>query len=165
MKRSAFTFIELLITIVVLGIITISLAVSFDATKGKADFRNNQAEMINIFQKARALSLSNVVVDTTNEINTDYYLLDVAEGSITLTAYGSDSIYTTEIDSYTFDDEISLNKNFKVYYTPPYGDICIDDLTSCSTTSKAFTLIGKYGDIEYEQQYLISIHGGYAEEL
>gem|GEM_PF-1720085 len=165
-RTRAFTLIEMMIVTVIMAILAIGLLFAFQGTKDKADFSNQQIQVVNLIQEARGLSLSNLMVESGGtDYVAEYYKLEIAPAAVSLTAHADtdeDGIAdaSVEIGEVTFEGDVfvRLSTIFDAYYYPPYGDVCIDD---CSTgpTQDTFTLT----DGVNETDITITIYGGYPE--
>jgi prepilin-type N-terminal cleavage/methylation domain-containing protein len=173
MKHRAFTLVEIVIVIMIVAIISVALALSFTESKKHAEFKQVKADVTNIIQQARSLSLANILIDGSgsNQFETDYYLLDFQVDSLTLTAYGTDSHdhpIDSEIDSLEFTSStgIELDAAVDVYYVPPYGEVCFSYASGCdydadTDTSKELNLTRDGSD--QSASITISIYSGYPE--
>lgn len=164
MKHRAFTLIEIIIVIMVVAILSTGLALSFSNGRGQAAFKDAQYQITNIIQEARALSLSNVLIEDTG-VEADYYLLDITASELTLTAYGmgESAAVEHEIQSVTLSDGVEIDSGLQVYYIPPYGDLCFTYAGICNytTTESSFTLIRENSD--QTATFTLSIYSGYPE--
>ena len=165
-RQSAFTLYEIIIVIMMIAVVSVGLAISFGGTKTKVEFEAYETEIVNIMQVARGKSLANTLVGEDEE--TDYYLLDVNTDGMSLTAYGVDygesgAADPIEISSFTLEDGYEINREFEVYYFPPYGELCFEVDCSGTSSSKQFRIDSP--NSEYFTRYLLNLHGGYPEEL
>ena len=154
----AFTLIEMMIVTVIVAILALGLLFAFQGTKDKADFSNQQTQVVNLIQEARGLSLSNLMVG--DEI-AQYYLLSVQRGSVTLSSV-AESGTLLEVGMVTFEGDVSVPRGttFDTYYFPPYGDVCFsEDCAATDPTEDTFTLT----DGVNESDITITIYGGYPE--
>ncbi|MEK7146233.1 MAG: type II secretion system protein [Patescibacteria group bacterium] len=135
-KNPAFTLIEILIVVILMGILTATVAVSFTRSKDKAVFRDNQTQIINMFQKARSLAISNLLTEGDEAI---YYLVEITEDFIYLWTEG-EAGGSEELDRFYFDDDITVTPALEVYYFTPYGDVCFDIDCTDTDTEKTFTI-------------------------
>jgi len=172
MKHRAFTLVEILIVIMITGIVSVGLAISFSGGRDQAAFKEAQSDITNIIQEARALSLANILIEgRANDFETDYYHLAVATDGITLTAYGVDAhdvVIDTEVNSIEIDSEANLeiSEALDIYYVPPYGEICFSYSGGCVFTSQpteeSFSLL-RDGGASQEVTFTLSIYSGYPE--
>ncbi len=172
MKRPAFTLIEILIVISLLGIISLGLALSFQYGRSRAEFKKAEYQLTNIIQRARELSLSNILItDYAQDFETDYYQLQIREDGATLTAYGTSPAgelkpYEIEIINLNSDYGLSIDSALNIYYIPPYGEICFTiNSANCDysdgVTEKSFILSGQ--DSIQEKTFRLSIYSAYPE--
>lgn len=136
----AFTLLELLIVIVILALLSLLMAFSFNGIRNSVKFDNAKNDLVNIIQKARSLSLSNILINDTTP--TDFYLLTLAPSGATVKAYGINSSgveVNDTLETLTFETGITLGGTQKVYYFPPYGDVCFSAACSETDTSKSLT--------------------------
>ena len=125
-------------------------AISYTNSQKKVTFDSDKQKVLAIIQKARNLSLTNLMV---NDKQADYYYLEVGTASITLTGYDIDA-GTSSIDSVTFSTGISNSLPFGVKYHPPYGTVVFD--------SSTHGLILSDGTGNNSSQISISEFGGFA---
>jgi len=154
MKQSprAFTLIEILIVMMILGILAIGISINFEQSKKKAYFNDAELVVTNLIQRARGLSLTNLLVNGTDIAL--YYELSAGADYIQLEAV-SDS--NSELLEYIeFEHDIEIDKNFIVYYYPPDGEVAI----STGDSTIQFTLESPDG---YYTIYRIDNIGGYPE--
>lgn len=153
---SAFTLIELVIAIAIIGVLSVILATRFTQGISRAKFENQVVGVVRILEEARAYSLSNYLVNDTEP--TEYYLLAITETGATLEAYGETEVET--LSSFTLNDEFEISEPYDIYYYPPYGEICI---TSCGNgiTEVDFDLDDYTGG--NQAVFVVSIYGGYPE--
>ena len=157
--RRAFTFIELTIVIFILAILSLSLALAYQRIQAKIQFDAHISRVTSLFQKARTLSLSTLMVSDTDP--TQYYLLHLSEGGMLLDAYGTSGT-PKNIETYTFDEGLTFMGTLDVYYYPPYGDVCIG--SSCPDDSAAQTSLLFIDETSaYTATFSISEAGGYVE--
>ena len=98
--KPAFTLVEILIVIMMIGIFSTGFAISYSNSQ-KVTFESDKERFFH-YSKARNLSLTNLMV---NDKQADYYYLEAGTASITLTGYDIDA-GTSEIDSLTFSSGI-----------------------------------------------------------
>lgn len=120
--KPAFTFVEIVIVILLIAIFASGFALSYENSREKVTFDSDQQRVLSIIQKARNLSLTNLEV---NDKQADYYHLAIATSGITLTGYDIDG-GTSAIDSVTFSTGIISDRSFSVDYAPPYGEVTIN---------------------------------------
>ena len=161
--QPAFTLIEILIVTIMLGIISISMAVSFSGSRTKVEFQDLEVKVINMIQEARSLGLANLLVNEESAEQTDYYLLTIEQDQLTLEAIGVEGnslpIETLTLsEGYEITFRGSINE-LEILYSPPYGDIAFGN----GQSTNFFTLAAKDGS--YETEYSISIFGGFPEEV
>lgn len=152
MKRShpAFTFVEIVIVILLVSMFSTGFAISYSNTKKKVTFDSDQSQVLSIIQKARNLSLTNLQV---NSKQADYYRLYVMASGVLLSGYDIDGD-TATIDSFTFSTGITSDTVFSVDYNPPYGEVTIN------TGGPTFILSDAYGNTS---TITISENGGFAD--
>lgn len=178
-RRPAFTLIEVLVVSMIIGILAITMAVSFSGSRENAKHNSNKDEIYNFFQKARGLSFNSVFVNGSEEL--DYYLMTVGEDEMTLVAVGTGS-ETEEVASVDVADDLMITfenyyegaSEITLYYFPPYGTLCFqDDLSGCDEKPTWATvevgdtiyveLISENGEEEYNVVFSIDKHGGFVE--
>lgn len=163
-KKTAFTFIELILVITLLAILSTAVILGWRQNQIHAQFRDLETKIISMIQKARGLSLSNLTIENADEsIPVEYYLLNISETSLSIQAIGQDSAATAEeIDVLEFPEGFSLDTTFEVYYFPPYGEVCWEsDCPDDFEEEKTFTLSTEFSN--ENQEFGISIYGGYPE--
>lgn len=169
MKKPAFTFIEVLVVTIIIAILSMAVALSFQGTRDKIAFDNTKNEMVSFVQKARSLSLANLLIEDTYP--TEYYKLTINEDGMEIVAYGESGTVSESIDTLELTEghgiyPYSADVGMPIYYFPPFGDICLtDELSDCDTagTTREFMLYNAEGTREVE--FVISTTGGYLEEL
>ncbi len=152
MRSPAFTLIELLIVTLIIALLSGGFMISYTNLREKAVFDDDQSKTISIIQKARDLSLTNLQV---NDLETDYYRLEVKTDGITLTGYDIDG-GTRSIGSVTFSTGITSDTEFYADYSPPYGTITL----STGGQSQDFTIADSNGNTSTVS---IGIFGGFPE--
>ncbi len=90
MNPRAFTFVETVIVISMTAILSVTLAFSMRSLRERASFRDDQTQLVNLLQKARSLSLSNILVDGNETL---FYRFHLSSSGATL--------YTTTDDAGT----------------------------------------------------------------
>ncbi len=125
--KPAFTLVEIVIVIMMIGIFSTGFAISYSNSQKKVTFESDKEKVLSIIQKARNLSLTNLMV---NDTQADYYYLEVTGANLTgtgltLTGYDIDGV-SSLIDSVTFSSGIYTNLFLKVKYYPPYGTVTFD---------------------------------------
>ena len=159
--RPAFTLIEMMIAIIIIALLTIAMAFSFSGARDRSNLSDQKTQILNIIQEARGLSLSSLL--TENGDVADYYELEIAEGDINLKAkaYQGGDILINRMD---LEEEFEFEPfDFSIYYIPPYGEVCIDDIPPCdgSTSEVSFTLQTEDG--AQQAVFTITKYGGYPE--
>lgn len=160
-KHAAFTFIELLIVIIIMAVLSISLAVAYQRVQLKVRFDKNVSRITELFQQARTLSLSTLMIEGTDP--TYYYVLELDASSVTLSAYASDpSIYET-LETFTVDSDMSLTSTASgIYYLPPSGEVCIDAETCDTGTTEAALILSDLTGT-YSTVFTLTTAGGYVD--
>ena len=157
-RAKAFTLMELLIVIVILAVLSVLLGTSYIKMASAARFNNAKTDIVNMIQKARSLSLSNILINDTEP--TDYYVLTLEVGEVSIEAYASDGTSET-ITSLPLDSSFSFDTSLSVLYVPPYGDVCFDNIACASTdTTRDLILTDTYG---HTATFTIDVNGGYVE--
>lgn len=166
-KQPAFNLIELLITTVIVAVLATVAALSFSGAKNGAVFNDQKTKVVDLLQQARSYSLSNVLVDSSTEKTTDYYILEIDENTITLSAIGTSSTTsTTELTSlelqegYTFALPSGASK-IEIYYIPPYGEICFYAY-DCSDSTEEISFILS-GPDDRKATITLNVFAGYPE--
>lgn len=157
-KKPAFTLIEILIVVILMAILTMTVAVSFDRSHDKAVFRDNQTEIINIFQKARSLAISNLLTEGDEAL---YYLVEITEDFIYLWTEGAAG-GSEELARFYYDDDITVEPALEIFYFTPYGDVCFDIGCTDTDTEKTFT-ISSTSNTGYTATISISTFSGLPE--
>lgn len=172
MKHHAYTLPEIIIVVLVTSIISLALAVSFSNAKKQAEFKQDQADIVNIIQEARTLSLANIIVEgSVNDFATEYYLLEFTTDGVELTAHATNGFgydVSSDVSSVSLNSDlgIGLNTTQKVYYVPPYGEVCFAYSSGCDYTSDTDTqkeLVLERDGSNQESTITISIYSGYPE--
>lgn len=159
--RSAFTLIELTIVVIIMAILSVSLALAYQNIQLKVRFDAHVSRIISIFQEARSSSLSNRMIDGTDP--TAYYELSLDTTSITLTAYANDTSINEVLDTYTFDSDISLSSSVNdIYYFPPTGEVCIST-PDCGSGDSDLRFILSSSDSTRFTQFDLTTVGGYVD--
>ena len=163
MKSSprAFTFVELLIAILIVAILSIALLTNFQRSRLKANFDDQVTEVVDILQKARSYSRTNMMVLDTEPA--DYYLLTISSSGITIDAYGptvDEGIESMSLDSgFEIDNTSGVDH---VFYFPPSGEICMDT-PDCASGITEITFTVQDDDGTYTKDITINVYGGYPE--
>lgn len=167
-SRLAFTLLEVTIVILIMAIMTATLAWAFRRSQVRSQFDAQVTEIVGLFQEARALSLSQVIVNGTDPA--DHYILTVEQNELRLEAAydsGSETLDNISLDYNWF---ISLNgqeaaeEAIEFFYYPPEGDICIaGDCSNNAETAAVFYLVDD--ENELSTQFTVSVFGGYPELL
>lgn len=171
MKHRAFTLVEIVVVVLVVGIVTAGLALSLNNGRAQAEFKNAEYQVTNLLQEARSLSLANILIeDESGDFETDYYHLSVTRPRMILTAYGtndSGSAVSQEIDTVelSMDHELSFDGVYDIYYVPPYGELCFSYSGGCVFTGQptelSFDLTRE--EVGQTRTFTISIYSGYPE--
>ena len=135
------------------------MAFSFSGARDRSNLSDQKTQILNIIQEARGLSLSSLL--TEGEV-TDYYELSVAENGVSLLAKTHEG-ERTEISSVDLKEGFQIQGERDIYYIPPYGDVCIEDIPPCdgTNTETSFTLTSLEGNGEVT--FTITKYGGYPE--
>lgn len=134
MKKSrAFTLIEVFIIVLIVSIVTVSMALGFGENRDRAEFKSYETELISLMQEARNLGFSNLSVDG---VNIDYYVLSFETSAVTLTGFDESAATSTVVNSIELSADYRINSTFDITYTPPDADISISD----GSSSKDFTI-------------------------
>jgi prepilin-type N-terminal cleavage/methylation domain-containing protein len=160
MKSSprAFTFVELLIAILIVAILSIALLTNFQRSRLKANFEDQVTNIVRIMEEVRAYSRTGILVNGTDPAN--YYLLTIGSGELTIDIF-SDTSHET-ISEYELDAGFETNgADREIYFFPPNGEICFSKYCTDSTTEYTFTVQDTSGT--YTQDITINIYGGYPE--
>lgn len=153
-KIRAFTLVEFIIVITIIAIMATGFALSFTRSKKSATFNDYETQIVSILQKARGLSFSDLNVES---IDVDHYDLDIQTTSVTLNAINSTGT-TVELEKISLPSEYRINSAFHVYYTPPNGEVTIND----GSNVRSFTFYTT--DSAYSSTIVISTFGsGYPE--
>ena len=160
-RHAAFTFIEVIIVVIIMAILSISMAVAFQNVQLKVRFDKNVSRITELFQQARTLSLSTLMIDGTDP--TYYYALNLGTSSVTLIAYAADTSVTQTLETFTYDSDMYLNDlAIGIYYFPPSGEICIGAASCASGATEAeITFADRSGT--YSTQFTITTAGGYVD--
>ena len=166
MKRPAFTFIELMITTLILGFLAVAGSISVQKSRIRATFRGYETEIIHLVQQARSSSLSNLRIGDEDDLGATeevvHYELLIQEEGITLNAVGDTISKELGVVDLSTDDDVSISTEFEVYYFPPYGEVCFSP--SCldgGLTEQSFTLDSEFSDMY--TQVTIDVYGGFPE--
>lgn len=160
-KRAAFTFIELIIVIIIMAILSVAMAVAYQKVQLKVRYNANVDAITELFQRARSLSLSTIMIDGTYP--TYYYVLNVDEGSATLIAYGTELSITQEIDSFVYDPKMGIRlPAIEIYYFPPSGRVCMGVL-SCTSGDTESSVTFEDSTGTYSTEFTITTAGGYVD--
>lgn len=157
-KRSAFTFVELLIVILIMAILAVALSIAYQRVQLRVRFDAHEAAVNDFFQRARAHSLNTIILDETEPVL--YYELLLNQRSVTLNAVGA--TLTEELDSYDFGTDISLDGDYAVYYFPPSGDVCLTQ-DDCSSTDSELTVTLSDSSATFSTEFTVQKNGGYVE--
>ncbi len=165
-KRPAFTFIELLIVIIIMAILSVALAISYQRVQLKVRYDAHVNAIVELFQRARSLSLSTLMIDDTEPV--EFYYLAVGEGDVVLTAEGGG--LSEELDRFTFDNDIMIDTELEIYYFPPYGDICLgasgcnDPIFVGPPETENVTVLSDASGV-YSTEFTITNVGGYVDAV
>jgi len=155
LRAKAFTLIELLMVIVLVAVLSVLLVTSFVSLSSNARFNNAKTQIVSMIEKARSLSLSNILINDTEP--TDYYKLTLTGGTVTIDAYGSTS--NESIATLSLDTDFSFTSTLDVYYFPPYGDVCFD--ASCTDPSTTAAVVLSNADSTKTATFTFDVNGGY----
>lgn len=156
LRAKAFTLIELLMVIVLVAVLSVLLVTSFVSLSSNARFNNTKTQIVSMIEKARSLSLSNILINDTEP--TDYYKLSLIDGMVTIDAHGptlSESIATLSLDI-----DFSFTTTLDVYYFPPYGDVCFN-ASDCSDLSTSAEVVLSNADASKTATFIFDVNGGY----
>lgn len=158
-KHRAFTFIEMIIVVFILAILSVSLSVAYQKVRLKVRFDANVSTITNLFQKARSLSLATVLVGGTEPV--EYYALTITEEEMMLIAQGSTLDDT--LGSFTYDADMSITSgDLSIYYFPPYGEVCIG-LSTCDSGATEAVLTFDDDSGTYSTEFTLTAVGGFVE--
>lgn len=160
MKRRAFTLIEMLLVVSMTAIIAVTMSFSIRNVQERATFKEHQQEIVAIFQTARTLALSNLLLD--GQV-AEFYVIEVASNYMTLNAGFADGSGQS-IEVLEFDEEFEADTGVDsatFYYFPPAGEVCFVYTCDSGSTSKTISLLSTQAD--YETEITIDIYGGYPE--
>jgi Tfp pilus assembly protein FimT len=161
LRAKAFTLMELIIIIVILAVLSVLLGTSYIKLASAARFNNAKTDIVSMIQKARSLSLSNLLINDDPDYPTDYYLLTIGTSSVSIDAYASDDSTHENLKTLTLDSSFSFSSPIEVYYSPPYGAVCFDDPGCTSTDTEQSTILtDTYG---HKATFTIDVNGGYVE--
>lgn len=159
--HAAFTLIEVTIVVIIMAILAVSLALAYQSIQLKVRYDSNVNQIAELFQQARSLSLSSLMINDTDP--TYYYILNVDEGAATLTAYSTDTSVNEVIDTFTYDSDMNITTPaIEVYYFPPNGAICFGVYT-CTSTDTENSVTFEDSEGTYSTQFTITKAGGYVE--
>ncbi len=160
-KHAAFTFIELIIVVIIMAILSISLAVAYQNVQLKVRFDAHVSTITELFQQARTLSLSTLMINGTDP--TYYYALSLGTTSVTLKAYATDTSVTQTLETFTYDSDMRLTSSaIAIYYFPPSGEICIGSASCSSGATEANITFGSRSGT-YSTEFTITTAGGYVD--
>lgn len=163
MKSSAraFTFIELLISITIIAILSIGVAINFKESIVKANLEDHVSQIVHILQQARGYSLTNFLVNDTEPA--DYYVVTITSSAITLKVYGATDNETLESMSMDTGYTITgITSPERIYYFPPTGEICFT-AAACTSADTELTLTVTDSTGNYTQDISLSKFGGSPE--
>lgn len=178
-RHNAFTLIEVLVVSMMIGILAMSMAVTFSGSKQSAQHRSTQDEVFNLIQKARGLSFSSVYVNGVEPL--DYYVLQFDAQEVQLNAIGGSE--TEPIDSIELPEELmfTIGETYRevnemaLYYFPPYGTLCfVENEADCDEIPSWLMDYGYEGYIgiplsaqdeedDFEVTFEITKHGAFVE--
>lgn len=159
--HAAFTLIEVTIVVIIMAILSVSLALAYQEIQLKVRFDAHVNRITGIFQEARSSSLSNRMIDGTDP--TAYYELSLDTTSITLTAYANDPSVNEILDTYAFDSDITLSSSANdIYYFPPTGEVCISTPDCDSGDPDLRFILGNSDSTRFTQFDLTTV-GGYVD--
>lgn len=160
-RAKAFTLIELLMVIAMIGILSTMFGLSFVKLVADARFKNAKTEIVSMVEKARSLALSNILINDDVTTPTDYYKLTLSGTSVSVDAYADDDVTTENIDTFTLNNGITFAGVIEAYYFTPYGLVCFDtpDCDSANTDTYRFvTMSDSNGNTA---TFTIDVNGGY----
>lgn len=158
LRAKAFTLIELLMVIVIIAVLSVLLVTSFVSLSSNARFNNAKTQIVSMIEKARSLSLSNILINDTEP--TDYYKLTLTGGTVTIDAYGTDPTISESIASLSLDTDFSFATTLDIYYFPPYGDVCFN-AADCSDPSTSAEVVLNNADSTKSAAFTFDVNGGY----
>jgi type II secretory pathway pseudopilin PulG len=144
--------------IVLVAVLSVLLVTSFVSLSSNARFNNTKTQIVNMIQKARSLSLSNILINDTDP--TDYYKLTLTGQTVTIDAYGTVPTNTESIGILNLDTDFSFASTLDVYYFPPYGDVCFN-ASNCSDSSSTAAVILSNADATKTATFTFDVNGGY----
>ena len=158
-RAKAFTFIELLMVITMMGILSVILGLSYTKLQTLTRFKNEKTQIVNMIEKAHSLSLSSILINDTEP--TDYYELSITPSTLSLDAYASDGTTTENIDSLSLERDFSFDLSVDIFYFPPYGDVCFD-VSTCDSADTSKTREVTLSDSSTDTAtFTIDVNGGY----
>ena len=162
--RPAFSFVELLVVMMILAILTVALAIAYQRIQLKVRYDANVSSITELFQRARTMSLSTVLINDTEPV--EYYLLAVNNHDISLVAQG-DTLSET-LDTFEYDADMEMSDELEIYYFPPFGEVCLgvylcrdSSFTGTVETENTTTFSDRTG--AYEAEFTITNTGGFVE--
>ena len=160
-KHAAFTLIELTIVIIIMAILSVAMAVSCQKVQLKVRYDANVDAITELFQRARSMSLSTLMIDGTDP--TYYYELYLDSGSITLTAYSTNSSVYETLDSFDYDAGMDITSlPIGMYYFPPSGEVCIG-AASCASGATQASITFEDDTGTHSTSFTITTAGGYVD--
>ncbi|QQR54823.1 prepilin-type N-terminal cleavage/methylation domain-containing protein [Candidatus Peregrinibacteria bacterium] len=163
-KKPAFTFIELVIVILIMSVLAVTLALAYQRVQLKVRYDAHVNTITDFFQRARSYSLSTLMVNGAEP--TQYYLLEVFEDGINIVAHSEN--LSQVLDSYTFDEDIRFQRELEIYYFPPSGELCLGmshcyDPNYTGTPSTEQSSILSDASQTYSTEFSITQTGGFIE--
>lgn len=149
--KPAFTFVEIVIVMLLVSIFSAGFAISYSNNQKKVTFDSDKEKVLSIIQKARNLSLTNLMIGTEQA---DYYQLVVSTSAATLTGVSIDGT-SSVIETVTFSSGIEADSILSVKYIPPYGTVTF--------VSNAHAVTIHDEDSTNTSTITISEFGGFAE--
>lgn len=177
--KPAFTLIEILVVTALVAITTISVAVSLPNSKNRAHFHDNQLKVTDIIQKARARSLSTLLLEsqtTPGEFSPSvHYGLDVHRFFIR-TFVMAENGTMEELDRVDLKNNAYITRYdntectvlgtdipcITVFYQLPNGNVCFSENCNDESCGSRSFLLHSEND-EYVTQFIIDIVGGFPE--
>lgn len=159
-NHPAFTFIEMMIVVVIMAVLSMSIALAYQKIHLKMRYEANVTALTALFQQARSVSLSTILINGTEPAA--YYKLTVQRGYARLDAYAADETTSKLIERVDYDSGMNISTAaLFVYYFPPNGEVCLDNSSCTGAASGSVTFEDTGGT--YATQFSVTAAGAYVD--